>query len=160
MITDLCQRGNHGFCWDEQCECPDCHFLCPSCHTRVKKLTDGICAPCYRRKAQATSYEGTPCDECGAKPAFRNPRGRKNKYLCVPCHVKTGDPIMIAGSAAVSVTADCMGKDAHDPAHRPVHIRGSRWQCSRCKCTLQRKAPNKTEPETRRQRAGLKGGKR
>ena len=160
MITNLCQQGSHTYCFDEQCECKTCHFTCPRCHSRVKRLTDGICAPCYRVQAQAQTFEGTPCDKCGGKPAFRNPGHRRNEYLCIACQIASGEKFAVAGSAAVSVVADCMGKDAHDPAHRPVHIRGSRWQCSRCKCTLQRKDPNKKEPQTRRQRAGLKGGKR
>lgn len=142
MITDLCQRGHHGNCWDEACECTDCHFVCSRCVGRVKKLTDGICAPCYRAEARTRTFKGTACDDCGGKPAFRNPGHRRNEYLCLNCQLKRGESLPLR-AVDLGAVADCMGKDISDPAHRPVHIRGNRWQCTICKCTLQRKDPGK-----------------
>lgn len=157
MITDLCQRGHHSHCWDDACECIQCHFTCPRCHGRVKKLNDGLCAPCYRDRAAGQPFDGTPCDNCGRKPAFRNPGHRRDEYLCAQCQAATGESLPLT-SGVQGIIADCAGLDVSDPKHDPYHVRGHRIMCRKCKRALQVKKPA-MEPQTRRQRAGLKNGR-
>jgi hypothetical protein len=47
-----------------------------------------LCASHYRQQSvRDTAY---PCDNCGHKPAFRDPLARKNEMFCNDCHARNG----------------------------------------------------------------------
>ena len=164
MITTTCRNGAHAFCNDPDCACvaDNCHVRCERCSRRTKVLRVGddhkqVCAACRREDARARPVPQTPCDDCGNAPAFRNPATRKNVYRCVKCHAKAGEPIMLA-HGAIGVIADCAGRDAHDSLHEPVHIKGARVQCRKCKAALQKKSDVKHKRVSTRQTSRNHGG--
>jgi hypothetical protein len=74
----------------------------------------------------------TACDRCGRVGAFRNPRTRRDEYLCVDCHKAAGDPLPLTSSVQGLVAA-CRGADVTDPRHDWVHVRGNTFACASCK---------------------------
>mgnify|MGYP003341354712 FL=1 len=48
-----------------------------------------LCANDARTIAQNTRYTQS-CDRCGAAQSFRDPRHRRNEYLCISCHEQDG----------------------------------------------------------------------
>lgn len=97
-VSTKCARGLHGFCAEtrDTCACLDCHLgPCAECGaTNLRKMYDDgtFCAACKRRHAHAANDQvpRTPCDVCGAVPAFRNLATRENRYLCMRHHQESG----------------------------------------------------------------------
>lgn len=52
------------------------------------------CAPCVRLAARSIGRY-TPCDNGDGRWAWRNPQTRRNEYLCGPCHVESGDGVIV-----------------------------------------------------------------
>lgn len=76
---------------------------CPRCNSPDQLLyhyepTDhslGLACPeCVRKHARVT-HRSTPCDVCGAPGAWRNPKHRRNEYLCGNCHVDSGEGVVL-----------------------------------------------------------------
>lgn len=76
---------------------------CPRCKTPEQLLyryeptdeTLGLACPeCIRARAKLVQRT-TPCDECGRPGAWRNPRTRRNEYLCGSHHVASGDGVLL-----------------------------------------------------------------
>lgn len=89
-----------------------------------------LCAECYRPRAQARSrsYQ-QPCDTCGRAPAWRDPRTRKNEYLCQHCHVASGHvplpPLAPRVSAPLTSRREtCEVSDRGTPCRGQVKPRG------------------------------------
>lgn len=51
------------------------------------------CAECIRKRAK-TVNRTTPCDKCGAPGAWRNPRTRRDEFLCPTHHAESGDGVI------------------------------------------------------------------
>lgn len=144
MMTELtvsrhCANDMHLFCQDfGVCGCTVCHLgPCAVCGaTDLQKMQDDplgetadkICVPCYRVRVKRTPPTTTACDTCGAPNAFRNPKHRRNEYLCMPCHLKTGESIIMHSSGA-HLVMPCTTFDINDPRHDWRHIRGNRFRC-------------------------------
>jgi hypothetical protein len=139
-ISEHCARGLHGFCRGDHttCSCGECHFVCARCAQPCRTLNGpdhDICAPCARRDAQASGVArraSQACDHCGAGGAIRDPRTRKNVYLCSGCHA--GDLSRLPG-VAVDLNAACAGHDVSDPLHAWYQVKGRKHICSRCTMT-------------------------
>lgn len=56
--------------------------------------SDLVCANCVRELAR-TIKRFTVCDKCGADHAWRNPKHRRNEYLCGKCHAESGDGVVL-----------------------------------------------------------------
>lgn len=75
---------------------------CASCKAKDELLfgqdsttPDMLCAACYRLIAHTlTRARQTPCDKCGAPAAWRNPKTRRNEYLCGTCHARSGEGVV------------------------------------------------------------------
>lgn len=136
MITRQCAEGLHGFCRAPACDCAHHANTCQRCDAGnlLKLFADGtLCADCYRSDAFAANrvQRGTPCDKCGASGAFRNPRARRDEFLCTSCHKAAGEPLELT-SAVQGLAADCHGANEDDPRHDWLHVRGTRFACVRC----------------------------
>lgn len=67
---------------------------CAECSEKEVLVYDAdsklLCAYCYRtwtRKQTRT----TTCDRCGnTAKVFRNPKHRRNEYMCLACHIDDG----------------------------------------------------------------------
>lgn len=136
-VSRVCRQGDHGFCTETRatCDCEHCHLgPCGVCNEgNLLKMYDlggeKVCASCYRAAVSGTrGRDAQPCDGCGALGAWRNPRHRRNEYLCSDCHRSSGEPVVLTPSVAYLV-APCKGKDINDPAHNWIHVRGSRFKC-------------------------------
>lgn len=136
-VSRVCGQGDHGFCTETRvtCDCEHCHLgPCEVCDEgNLLKIYDldgaRVCASCYRAAANETRcHSSQPCDRCHAPGAWRNPRHRRNEYLCGDCHRELGEPVVLTPSVA-HLAAPCKGKDLGDPAHNWVHVRGSRFRC-------------------------------
>lgn len=84
-----------------------------------------LCADCVRLTEKGI-HRHTPCDDCGAPSAWRDPFLRTNVYRCGSCHVKNGRGVVqnkwfarvsepLRGSAravceAAGVGSDCKGE--------------------------------------------------
>jgi hypothetical protein len=133
VISTICENGHHTHCHSPECTCEACHFTCPECGVRVKKLNDGVCAVCYRKAAKAQAPRREPCDECGRDGAVRNPRTRKNVFRCVECHAKHPEEPSLQLPASVGGNiATCAHLPLDDPAHEFLTIRSTRARCRRC----------------------------
>lgn len=81
---------------------------CPACAAKDALLfaeagteDELVCAHCYRKRARRIT-RSTPCDNCGADYAWRNPKHRRNEYLCGRCHAESGEGVVLnrwAGAA-------------------------------------------------------------
>lgn len=136
-VSRVCRQGNHGFCVEtrETCACTSCHLgPCAACgeDNLLKIYTSGeerVCAGCYRATARASQRQYRQlCDRCQTPGAWRNPRHRRNEYLCDECHRSSGEEIVLTGSVA-HLAAPCKGRDLNDSTHDWVHVRGSRFRC-------------------------------
>lgn len=52
------------------------------------------CAECIRARAK-TVERTTPCDICQAPGAWRNPKTRRNEYLCGNHHAASGEGVVL-----------------------------------------------------------------
>jgi len=60
--------------------------LCAESNVLVYELDNNLlCAEHYRDRTRIIKRV-TPCDECGAGNAVRDPSHRRNEYLCWSCH--------------------------------------------------------------------------
>lgn len=121
-------------------------YSCSSCGDKVDVIHDTICADCYRREAERRRAKGpvvTPCDNCGQKPAFRNPKGSDNtKLLCAQCHAKKGDlPKDYSIITKSFPAAECIGSDIDSPKHVWKKIKSGRWRCEGFGCNADRFTP-------------------
>lgn len=105
-------------------------LTCANCGDDVVKLTDGLCASCYREAAKRRPKPIEACEECGRKPAFRSPSSGAMPFLCTDCHAKRGTLKM---HPAVPTVAECLYEDVTSPMHQWQQIRGARFRCIRCK---------------------------
>jgi hypothetical protein len=68
---------------------------CQKCGAKDELLFDAdydetlMCAACARVRAAANPRK-EHCDKCGAEPAWRDPKTRKNEFFCATCHGRTG----------------------------------------------------------------------
>lgn len=53
-----------------------------------------LCPQCVRRASRLVK-RWTVCDNGDGRPAWRNPKTRRNEYLCGPCHVASGDGVVL-----------------------------------------------------------------
>lgn len=72
---------------------------CPRCGDEDRLLypTDmhsvAVCPSCVRTLARGGTKRVQACDRCGEAngAVWRNPKHRKNEYLCPPCHLLEGE---------------------------------------------------------------------
>lgn len=106
-------------------------LFCSACGTSVNRLTDDMCASCYRISARDKSAPVMSCENCGKPGAVRNPRTRRMEFLCVTCHAGTGEGLLVHPGAPV--VADCTTEDVTSDKHEWGHVRGIRFRCVRCR---------------------------
>jgi hypothetical protein len=129
LLSVHCQNERHTYCRDEACECKKCHFTCGQCGEPCRTIYDGWCAECTREKIRRTPFRGTPCDRCGALGSVRNPRHKRNEYLCPDCHKDSGESLQLPRAGLM---ASCASKVLEDPDHEFLKVRGNRYRCHRC----------------------------
>jgi len=132
-VSARCAANLHFYCQETSstCSCPQCHFgPCAQCgDTNLATIYDGLCASCERKRVRNNPKRTQACDACGQSGAFRNPATRRNEYFCASCHAKTGEGVRLRPREADELLSSCAGRDINDPAHRWVHVRGTRFQC-------------------------------
>lgn len=133
-VSKQCLNEMHAFCafTSVDCACGRCHHICGNCGEECRVLHEGWCAPCRRELAKKTPFRGTPCDKCGALGAVRNPRHRRNEYLCIRCHQESGESLQLRATDA-GMMAGCAALPLDDHAHEFLKVRGLRFRCHRCK---------------------------
>lgn len=132
-LSRYCADDLHGFCTGDAstCGCPDCHFICASCGQPCRTLNGpdrNMCAGCARALAR-TQQRIQTCDRCGHVGAVRDPRDRRNLYLCHDC--RGGNVPQLPG-VAVDLNAPCAGLDADNLAHDFWQVKGRKHVCRRC----------------------------